>query len=83
MIRCGEQERMCRRCLRPSKARAVTDTDRRYWLTRFTDMEIASFAAAYFDCALKPALAHVAKVRSELMDEPAVMLASGTKQEAA
>lgn len=85
MIRCGEQEQMCRRCLRPSKARPITDTDRRYWLTRFSDMEIACLAAAYFDCALKPALEHVANVRSQIIggEEPAVMLASGTDQEAA
>jgi hypothetical protein len=55
MIRCGDQEQKCRRCLRPSKAAPVTDTDRRYWLTRFSDMEIASLAVTVFDCAFKPA----------------------------
>lgn len=81
MIRRGEQEQKCRRCARPAKASPVTDSDRRFWLTRFTDWEISVAAATFFDLPLRPEL--VAQKRAEIMGspEPAVMMAAGVPPE--
>lgn len=75
MIRNGTQERKCRRCLRRGKAIPVTDTERRFWLSRFSDTELASIASALFDAPFRPE--RFARAREHVMGEPAVMMAAG------
>ena len=75
-IRRGAQECKCRRCARKGRAVVVTDTDRRFWLSRYTDRDLASFASALFDIPFDPGRFSMA--RSVVMGEPEVMLASGT-----
>lgn len=82
-IRRGAQECKCRRCARKGRAVAVTDADRRYWLTRFSDMEITSIAVACFDAPFDYVLSAVSRNRVQVMGEPEVMLASGTEVEEA
>jgi hypothetical protein len=78
-IRKGAVACKCRRCARRrGVSAAVTDTDRRYWLSRFSDMEIASIAVACFDAPFDYVLGAVSRSRAQVMGEPEVMLASGT-----
>lgn len=57
----------------------MTDTDRRFWLTRFTDVDLASFASALFDLPFDPSRFTAARAR--VMGEPAVMVAAGVAQD--
>ena len=80
MIRCGEGEQKCRRCLRRGKASPVTDTDRRFWLTRFDDTSLASIACAFFeDIPFNPGAFSAA--REIVMGTPEVMTAAAVPPE--
>lgn len=78
-IRRGEYELKCRRCVRRGKAAPISDTDRRFWLKRFDDIQLASFASALFDAPFRPQC--FAERRAEIMGAPQVMVASAVGDE--
>jgi len=49
----------CRFCLSSSSIPPVDDRARRYWLTRFSDVELASIATGMFGHTIKPEVIHL------------------------
>lgn len=61
---------LCNTCRHPPRIH-VTDQHRRFWLSRFTDHEIASLASELVGRAVSPQVVHTNRV----------LVASGRKQE--
>lgn len=63
----------------------VTDTERRFWLTRFTDNDLASFASALFDIPFCPDRFAAARTRlvpaRRMRREAVVMVATAVGDE--
>ena len=52
----------CRTCLYPPRVPPVDDTARRFWLKRFSDVELASLASGCFGRVVSPAVIHSRRI---------------------
>ena len=57
---------VCRRCSHEKPRKPPTDRERRFWLNRFTDYEIAELASGIWEVPVAPETIHIARERLAL-----------------